>query len=343
MSSCLSEFRPDYGDLAKYPFLDEAGQRLRETGFDWQELALPSTAHVIERAAGRIMASLDGKIDFERATDEIEIMTFLAALLIVKAAGNELVKRKFALSEARRAEKFLSSDMKATVSSRKTGNLITKIFNDLFAMAIGFEPGTGLFTVSVPDYLNRASHFHEEEWNLINRPVKSGLVLMEGEEAVRLIRSELANIINQRIGAMNVQDLPESIRAEADRIRELAFHRYSSVTFTVKEYPPCIKHAIDVMSRGENLPHSARLMLATYMLQVGKPIDEIVSLFRTAPDFNEKITRYQIEHLSGLKGGRTKYSVPSCQKLKNESLCFETDQCYGISNPLQFGRRKPLA
>jgi DNA primase large subunit len=76
------------------------------------------------------------------------------------------------------------------------------------------------------------------------------------------------------------------------------------------------------------------------MLAIGKPIDEIVSLFESAPDFNQKITRYQVEHLAGLKGSRTKYSVPSCEKLLIENLCFATEQCAGIINPMQFGRRQ---
>jgi DNA primase large subunit len=104
--------------------------------------------------------------------------------------------------------------------------------------------------------------------------------------------------------------------------------------------PPCVKHALDVMDKGENLPHSARLMLATYMLAVGKPVDEIVAMFQNAPDFNEKITRYQVEHLAGTKGSRTKYSVPSCEKLRNENLCFATQDCAGIINPIQFGRKR---
>ena len=93
------------------------------------------------------------------------------------------------------------------------------------------------------------------------------------------------------------------------------------------------------MSKGENLPHTARLMVATYMLSIGKNIDSIVTLFDPAPDFNEKITRYQIEHLAGLKGGHTRYNVPSCNKLNSEDLCFRTLDCGEITNPLKFRGR----
>ena len=81
-------------------------------------------------------------------------------------------------------------------------------------------------------------------------------------------------------------------------------------------------------------------MLATYMLSLGKSIDEVVSLFQNAPDFNEKITRYQVEHLAGKKGSQTKYSVPACSKLVNENLCYATIDCKGITNPIQFGRNR---
>jgi DNA primase large subunit len=81
-------------------------------------------------------------------------------------------------------------------------------------------------------------------------------------------------------------------------------------------------------------------MLATYMLSIGKSVDEVILLFKNAPDYNEKITRYQVEHLAGIKGSQIKYSVPTCSKLANENLCYATNDCKGITNPVQFGRFK---
>jgi DNA primase large subunit len=80
-------------------------------------------------------------------------------------------------------------------------------------------------------------------------------------------------------------------------------------------------------------------MLATYMLEIGKSVDEVAALFHNAPDYNEKVTRYQVEHLAGIRGSHVKYSVPSCEKLRNENLCFATEKCNGITNPIQFGRK----
>ncbi|HKF27335.1 MAG TPA: hypothetical protein VKB06_02935, partial [Nitrososphaera sp.] len=198
-----------------------------------------------------------------------------------------------------------------------------------------------LFKVRVVDYLARASHFHEQEWKLINRLVNNGYVYLDADETVRLIRNELAVLIYDKVKSMTLPTLPQGIKSAADPLRVKLVSRYERrAAAVVRDHPPCIKHALKVMNRGDNLPHSARVMLATYMLAIGKPVDEIVWMFENAPDFNEKITRYQVEHLAGMKGSHIKYSVPSCEKLRNENLCFAIAECDGLINPIQFGRKK---
>ena len=100
--------------------------------------------------------------------------------------------------------------------------------------------------------------------------------------------------------------------------------------------PPCIDHLYKVLNNSENLPHSARLLLATFLLFSGKSIEDIIEIFKKLPDYNEQITRYQLEHLSGKKGGSKKYFVPSCEKIKLENLCHETFVCKGIINPIHY-------
>ncbi len=328
------------GDLAKYPFLNEAGEYIRQAGFSWEELERPDLVNVIERAVERVETGAAGGVYESLERYEIEILTFLVSLIIVKSIGLEQVLRKFALAEARRAEKFLTEDLRKQ-SDLQRRSLFAKIFDDLFRLRI--EPATDdkrLFKVRVADYLSRSSHFHELEWKLVNRLVSKGQVYLDADETVRLVRNELSVMIYDKVRSMTLPTLPETIRNKAELLRTKLAPRYEYRPTIVIDYPPCVKHALEIMGKGENLPHSARVMLATYMLSIGKPTDEIVALFQTAPDFNEKITRYQVEHLAGLKGSRTKYSVPSCEKLLNENLCFATEQCAGIVNPLQFGRRR---
>jgi DNA primase large subunit len=329
------------GDLAKYPFLNEASDYIRETHFDFEEFNRPEMKHIIDRAAERIEIEItNGTVDEKLDKYEIEILTFLVALMIAKCIGMELILKKHSLFEAMRAEKFLTEELKKERNEQKKRLLLFKIFEELFKIKVDINSDDSrLFKVKVTDYLMRASNFHEYEWKLINRLVYKGYVYLDADETVRLIRSELSTLIYNRIKTMALSNLPEAVKAKVDEFNtKLAYH-YKYRIYQVTDYPPCIKHALELMNKGENLPHSARLMLATYMLAIGKRIDDIVVLFQNAPDYNEKITRYQVEHLAGARGSHTKYSVPSCEKLRNENLCFATKECDGIINPIQFGRK----
>jgi DNA primase large subunit len=330
-------------DLAKYPFLNEASDYIRETHFDFQEFDRPEMKHVIERAADRLEREVTkGLPDEKLDRHDIEILTFLVTLMMVKSLGMEPVFRKHALLEAMRVEKFLTEDLMRERNEEKRRLLLTSIFVELFGVNVGIsEDDPRFFKVKVTDYLMRASHFHEQEWKLINRLVHKGFVYLDADETVRLIRSELSELIYTRVKSMTLPTLPETIKTKVNELSsKFAPQYYQYRRYRTQEYPPCIKHALEVMNKGENLPHSARLMLATYMLAIGKSIEEIIALFQNAPDYNERVTRYQVEHLAGLRGSGTKYSVPSCQKLLTQNLCFATEECNGIRNPVQFGRRE---
>ena len=329
------------GDIAKYPFLKEASDYIKETHFDFEEFNRPEMKYVINRAAEKIETEVVNGTIYEKLDKyEIEILTFLVTIIMVKSISIEPILRKHSLFEAMRVEKFLIEDLRREKNEQKKRLLLFKIFVELFKIHVDIDPADNrLFKVRVADYLMRASHFHEQEWKLINRLVHDGYVYLDADETVRLIRSELSNLIYDRMKSMTLSTLPRAIEVKVDELRARLLPRYESRIYkTTTDYAPCIKHALDLMSRGENLPHSARIMLATYMLAIGKSIDEVVNLFHNAPDYNEKITRYQVEHLGGIRGSHTKYSVPSCRKLQSESLCFATEKCNGIINPIQFGR-----
>jgi DNA primase large subunit len=67
-------------------------------------------------------------------------------------------------------------------------------------------------------------------------------------------------------------------------------------------------------------------------------VEEILELFRNVPDFNEKIARYQLEHIAGLRGSRKQYMPYSCQTMKSLGLCPIVGDC-GAKNPLIVYRR----
>jgi DNA primase large subunit len=334
-------------NMAKYPFLAETGAYLRDKGLTLEELAHPDWKPAISKAYERIDVAISGKIyNSNLEQTDIEILSFVIAIILLKKVGMPTLNRRFSLAEARRVERFLEKDLKWNSQGsikehlkrkNESQNISLKILQDQFKLDVTINEG--LFKVKVADYLKRATHFHEKEWKLVNRTVEGGLVHLTADETVRLIRKELSEFINSRIQAVSITTIPEAFEKPVADLGLLAKEFSEPATFS-GDYPPCVKHAIEVLDKGENLPHSGRFLLATYLLARGQTVDQIAPLFKNAPDYNERITHYQLEHISGASGKGTKYQCPSCDKLRSENLCFAIPECDGIINPVQFGKRR---
>lgn len=325
-------------DLVKYPFLTEAGEYLQNTGLSLEQLGHPDWKPIVEKAYGRIVVASSGQIyssDLDSLDNDSELLSFIVSIILLKSSGIPTLIRRFSLAEARRAERYLQQDL--WISREKNLDIPLKIIRDLFAVDVSIENDE--FVIKVQDYLKRAVHFHEKEWKLVNRRVTNGLVYLTAHETVRLIRAELGEYINGKIKSVNIESIPEGFQQRVDDLVLLA-KKFSDTMYVSSEYPPCVKHGIEVLERGENLPHSGRFLLATYLLSKGQTADQIAPLFKNAPDYNERTTKYQLEHISGSSGSGTKYQCPSCEKLRSESLCFATSDCEGIINPVQFGKKR---
>lgn len=333
-------------EMAKYPFLADAGQYLKDKGFTLEQFASdPDLKLIIEKAIHRIETAAEGKIyksDIinDHATKDAslprEVFSFLLAVVLLKLSATHSLIRRFALAEARRAERYLEKDL-ADLSDKE--DLATQILRDLFSMNV--QKNDSYFIIPASDYLKHSVSFHEREWKLINRKVENGMVFLTSHETVRLVRKELGNYINSKIQSASVPSMSNEFNEPIKRLVSLS-KKFTTTTISSGEYPPCIKHAIEVLEKGENLPHSGRFMLGTFLLSIGQSVEQIAPLFKNAPDYNEKITLYQLNHLAGSSGSGTKYSCPSCEKLQSQNLCFATPQCDGIINPLQFGKKKTL-
>ena len=196
--------KPGVKDLAKYPFLAEAGEYLRDTGLSLDNLGDPDWKPILERAYGRIVVASSGQIyspDIERLDNDSEILSFIVAIILLKSVAINTLTRRFSLAEARRAEKYLQQDLWAG-KDKKNFELPLKIIQELFGIRVSIEKEE--FVINIPDYLKRAVHFHEKEWKLVNRRVTNGFVYLTAHETVRLIRTELGEYINSKIQSISI-------------------------------------------------------------------------------------------------------------------------------------------
>jgi len=328
-------------EIVKYPFLAEAGKYLQDKGFSLEQFGTdPDLKKIVNMAFERIKVSTEGKIYSSDIPENhtslpMEVFSFLIAVVLLKLTGMHTLIRRFSLAEARRSERFLEKDL-SNYKDKTKEEFALKIMDELFSIVIKKQEDD--FVIPISNYLKHSINFHEREWKLINRKIDSGNVFLTSHETVRLVRKEIDLHIASKIHAANTPDMIEGFQEYVDKLKTIA-KKFEVKIVESSEYPPCIKKAIEVLEKGENLPHSGRFMLATFLLAKGQQVDQIAPLFKNAPDYNEKVTLYQLNHLSG-KSSTTQYACPSCEKLKSQNLCFPIPECDGIINPIQFGRKR---
>jgi Eukaryotic-type DNA primase, large subunit len=226
--------------------------------------------------------------------------------------------------------------------------------------ALGFGEGIGLeFDVGVRvwGYL-RFMPRNDPNWKLVNRYLTKGWVLLTRHELVRLVEEAVEDRVMSLVEDFSKR--PEVVRALTNAVGGLGVQESivagsTTSTTTIKvtarrargKTPPCMEAIISEIRSGGNPSHQARFALAAYMLRKchdieGRPmedcVEEVVGLFRTVADFDEKKTRYQVEHIAGLRGGRKAYMPPSCEELYSLGLCPTNLGC-GVRNPLAYGLR----
>ncbi len=327
-------------DLAKYTFLPEAGDYIRANEISITDLVSPVFKDVVRRAEDRVLESIRAvKVSDKRTENrDVEIMSFPVALMLVRATNLNHLMDRYSLAEAIRVEGLLKQE--------DNQKMIEDIFQTFLKIRLEHSQTTGFpgFKVSIPDYLKRAVTFHKPEWKLINRIVEDGKVYISQEDLIRLIREEIRELILQRLRATKVSKLPKDLDDVVKKLIELApppRTTFTRLNITPENYPPCVKASLRLLEKGENVPHYGRFLMATYLLAAGKTVDDIMGIFPKSPDFKKSVTQYQVEHIAGMKGGRTKYTVPSSKTLQTHSFCFKDPvRCYEISSPLQFPSKK---
>ncbi len=331
-------------DLAKYPFLQEAQEYIRELGFTIDDIAQPEFSPVLDRAEKRLEEALaKGRLSLEVVDERTEILSFPVSNLILSLTGEERARRRFALAEAKRAYEMLRFEPPEKLEQIATGTFQWKLKRVDTQLGKRFYD----FAVGLTDFLRNSVHLKEPKWKLPNRVLDHGLVYTTREETSRLLEEEIRTRIVDRSARPPLQT-PPPLQTKVEQARGLIVKwlglptAYELPKVPVPEaMPPCILHLIDELGDGKNVAHMGRFALASFLTNIGTDQEEVVRLFKPATDFSERMTRYQVEHIAGKRGGRTKYTCPMCTTLKTHGVCYKPDQvCSTIRNPLSYYKKQ---
>jgi len=256
------------------------------------------------------------------------------------ATNDATLKRRYALLEAKRASELLSNEDRSKILA--------------IAESFGWkikpteeDTQTYNFTLHFTTFLKNAAHFHSKKWKIVNRLLQNGEVYITKAEASRLLEEEVRTHIEEKLNA-KIESLPETIAKRIGQLNQLFSERKATIKMeelpkelVVPAFPPCIKRLYDIIASGRNVSHIGRFALTSFLTSTGMSSENVTDLFRALPDFNERLTRYQVEHIAGRRGSRTKYIPPRCDTLQTHGVCQNRDDlCIKIRHPLAYYRRK---
>jgi len=309
--------------FAKYPFLSSATPLLRTyriTNLP-QEVRARTQERVheaIERGEKGVLPKLDNPW--------VELLSFPLSRALVLYVDDDWLRRRWALAEAARVERLLHSE---------SDEVLLHVINDLGLKTKKTEDGKWVMHFS--QYLHLSKRLGTEpRWKLVNRLMDKGLVTLTRPEVIRLVREWLYDSFVQ------TKPVPVNWHPEEAKAIKEALQRRAAKTVAPapsKEWAPCM---VALRNRVADASHFGLFALAAYMANKGYEVNEIVDVLRVRSDFDERIARYQVEHIAGQRGSRVKYRPPSCQSMKTHGLCIEDGKhCpNNIKNPLQYTNRQ---
>ncbi len=305
----------------RYPFLPDADAILGGLAITVGSL-LEDPAYEGARALGRARALLaaerprdaGGLQELATASPELRLLSFLFARIVLSAAPTPGALRRWAVAEAKASHRTLAVAPPAELEevARRLG------------VEVGIAPGAA--SLGVAEYVRLAAPIREAEFRLARQEVAHGRVTVSPVRAARLLQEAV-----RRSLAAPFPLRPEVVERVRDRERELLAELAERVPLPVARapgdagllrdrFPPCIRKMQRTLERGENLSHAGRFCLAAFLHRAGADFETIVDAYRGAPDFDESVTRYQVEHITARDEGRG-YEPPECDTLRSHGLC----------------------
>ncbi|MEF8834929.1 MAG: DNA primase large subunit PriL [Candidatus Thermoplasmatota archaeon] len=310
--------------MAKYPFLEKAKEYIKDKGPSFEELIQDELwGETRKRGKDRVLQTLsEGRVEIRNIEEEIEqeeeLFSYPIARMLVSSVGDDYLLRRYTLGEAERVSDELS---------REEDQIILKL-----ASRLGFDADKGEdgFTIHFADYLENTERLRSPGWKLVNQDLREGRVYLGKRKFVRILKERVSSVISEGLPAATSESILKRFDSELKEIKEeLESVKTRMEDFDMGEvetdlFPPCIKKLLAGQKEGENLSHEGRFALTAFMKKVGLSEDEIIDIFREAPDFDVDMASYQIQHIIGEISG-TEYNPPGCDTMKTNGICFDPD------------------
>ncbi|MDO8427841.1 MAG: hypothetical protein Q7S92_01380 [Candidatus Diapherotrites archaeon] len=297
----------------KYSFTNTAKQVMKEL-----DLPLENIPQEIQQlAVHKILQAFQRKKNTTPNIQHQEILrnhllSFPVTKIILASIQDSTLNERFSQSMA-------DSVFECLEQENNKSEIFKKICRD---SNIEFQELQGIYALNVIDYLS-ANPLHPK-LRLINQSIQNGKVFLSSHLLSRwisaLARKQIQESLNQK-----PKNLPKSLETiitqTENQIQEIRQKMISTDVsleghaVQIELFPECMRSLYLRLNNGENLPHMARFFLASFLTAIHMPLESILDLFRKAPNFDERTTRYHLLNIE--KKG---YTPPSSAKLREHGL-----------------------
>jgi DNA primase large subunit len=326
--------------LAKYPFLHDTRQYIKDNGPSVDELLheLPyERARLIgiERLDNALKNRDVGQRSLASDTDCImEILSYPLARMVAVCIGDPYFKKRYALGEAHRVYTNLLNEPTL---------FLLEVAEEL-NITVRYNTEKNTIKIYFKDYLRNAPTRYKE-WKMVNRGVGGGYLTLSHKDLARILLEVLRERINQELLERDCDTSAQKVfSTDIQRFQNMLALQKKKIEATpvgkvsIEKLPPCMKDILSAIQSGENVPHMGRFALVAFLSSLKLSTNDILKLFSTAPDYQEDKTRYQVEHITGISSS-TEYKCPGCEKMRTYGICpveKMDDLCKKIRHPLTY-------
>ncbi|MBN1941597.1 MAG: hypothetical protein JW772_05440 [Candidatus Diapherotrites archaeon] len=313
----------------RYPFSEQAKLVLREHNISLDALS----EEVISRAGAMVLSAAKNKPYFLVLNSKEfllqEILAYPLAKIFVSLQKDNLLCERFARMQGNSFQKYLDSEK----NKQETATEIAKQLGVKF----DFLGSQYFVSVSLPDFLGAKPGADSQK--LVNQQVSKGIVYLTEQRFYAF----LAELVSARIFdslPVNIEGIPKRIEDLGKQLNQQlrerekkAFEFAISGKINPSLFPECMQSLYSDLLAGKNVPHLGRFYIAAFLNGIGMPKEQLISVFRKTPNFDERMTRYQIDRVVNQK-----LSAPGCEKVREAQLCMNSE-CR-TKHPLSYYKRE---
>lgn len=308
----------------KYPFSSLSKKVVKENNFSLE--TVPD--EILERAKKMISTAFEKKkyspeIMRHQEIITTEILAFPVTKILLSLINNDRLTENF-------AEMF--SNVVFQNLEREKDESLFDVAKELDVKAQLARNENFLAELSLMDFL--LADNSRQEMKLVNLGIEKGKVLLNKNEFARFISLLAEKKLIESI-PLEISGVPEKFKSLADELGRKRFAAKKRIFGAAIKgkinpdfFPPCYDQLYADLVAGKNLSHLARFDLASFLAAIGMAKETMVDLYRNLPNFNERITVYQIDRII-----KSKYSPPGCAKLRTHKVCKAN--C-NVKHPLQY-------